>query len=64
MGKIIHEKDKIWLASWKDGITGKTKYVFTSVESIFKSKSDTDKFNLARKLKRKVNSIRETYKNN
>lgn len=59
--KIIHEKDKIWLASWKDGITGKTKYVFTSVESIFKSKSDQEKFDLARKLKRKVNSIRQSY---
>tara|TARA_B100000768_G_scaffold135297_1_gene126082 strand:- start:3596 stop:5245 length:1650 start_codon:yes stop_codon:yes gene_type:complete len=62
-GKIIHEKDKIWLASWKDDITGKTKYVFTSVESIFKSKSDMDKFDLARKLKRKVNTIRQTYLN-
>tara|TARA_B110000879_G_C11135344_1_gene497878 strand:+ start:213 stop:1862 length:1650 start_codon:yes stop_codon:yes gene_type:complete len=60
-GKITHEKDKIWLASWKDRITGKTKYVFTSVESIFKSKSDMDKFDLARKLKRKVNSIRDEY---
>ena len=60
-GKVIHEKDKIWLASWKDGITGKNKYVFTSVESIFKSKSDTEKFDLAKKLKRKANSIRERY---
>ena len=60
-GKIIHEKDKIWLASWKDEINGKTKYVFTSVESIFKSKSDKEKFDLARKLKRKANSIRENY---
>lgn len=63
-GKVIHEKDKIWLASWKDEITGKTKYVFTSVESIFKSKSDMEKFDLARKLKRKVSGIRDEYLKN
>ena len=60
-GKVIHEKDKIWLASWKDKITGKTKYIFTSVEASFKSKSDEKKFNLARQLKRKIKTIREEY---
>jgi DNA topoisomerase-1 len=58
---IIHDHSVIWLATWKDEITGKNKYVFTSLESFFKSKSDEEKFDLARKLKRKVNSIREAY---
>jgi len=58
---IIHDQSVIWLAMWKDQITGKNKYVFTSFESFFKSKSDEDKFDLARKLKRKINSIRESY---
>lgn len=60
-GDIIHDNNVIWLASWKDTITGKTKYVFTSLESFFKAKSDEDKFDLARKLKKKVSTIRETY---
>ncbi len=60
-GEIIHDNTVIWLASWKDEITGKTKYVFTSLESFFKSKSDEEKFDLARKLKRKLGSIRENY---
>jgi len=60
-GEIIHDNSVIWLASWKDEITGKTKYIFTSLESFFKSKSDEEKFDLARKLKRKLGSIRETY---
>jgi DNA topoisomerase-1 len=60
-GKIIHDNTVIWLATWKDNITGKNKYIFTSLESYFKSKSDEDKFDLARKLKKKINSIRETY---
>jgi len=60
-GEVIHDTGVIWLASWKEEITGKNKYVFTSLDSFFKSKSDQDKFDLAKQLKRKVNSIREDY---
>ena len=60
-GEIIHDQSVIWLASWKDEITGKNKYVFTSLDSFFKSKSDESKFDLAKQLKRKVNTIRENY---
>lgn len=59
--KIIHDKNVIWLASWKENITGKNKYVFTSLDSFFKSKSDESKFDLARQLKKKVNTIRNDY---
>lgn len=60
-GDIIHDMNVIWLASWKDNISGKVKYVFTSLESFFKSKSDEDKFDLAKNLKKKVNTIRNDY---
>lgn len=60
-GKVIHDQSVIWLASWKEEITGKNKYVFTSFDSFFKSKSDEAKFDLAKKLKRKVKEIREDY---
>ncbi len=60
-GKVIHNNEVVWLATWTDNISGKNKYVFTSMESIFKSKSDMDKFDLARKLKKKVNNIRASY---
>ena len=60
-GGVIHERHVIWLATWKEEITGKNKYVFTSLDSFFKSKSDEEKFDLARQLKRKANTIRETY---
>jgi DNA topoisomerase-1 len=60
-GKVIHNNEVVWLATWNDNISGKNKYVFTSMESIFKSKSDMDKFDLARKLKKKVNQIRAAY---
>nr|QFG74335.1 MAG: DNA topoisomerase I-like protein [Megaviridae environmental sample] len=61
--KVIELKDGIWLASWTDNISKKSKYVFTSMESIFKSKSDEEKFDLARKLKTKIKYIRGTYLN-
>ena len=59
--KIVHQTESIWLATWKDEITGKSKYVFPSVESTFKSESDKEKFDLARKLKKKINKIREDF---
>jgi DNA topoisomerase I len=58
---VIHDQNVIWLASWKEEITGKNKYIFTSLESFFKSKSDEEKFNLAKTLKKKVNQIRASY---
>jgi DNA topoisomerase-1 len=60
-GKIINDRSVIWLASWKEEITGKNKYIFTSLDSFFKSASDQSKFDLARKLKRTVGKIREDY---
>jgi DNA topoisomerase-1 len=60
-GDVIHDQTVIWLASWKEEITGKNKYVFTSLDSFFKSKSDESKFDLARQLKKKVSSIRSDY---
>lgn len=60
-GEVIHDQSVIWLASWKEEITGKNKYVFTSLDSFFKSKSDESKFNLAKQLKKKANTLRENY---
>lgn len=63
-GQIIHNRRVEWLASWKDAITGKTKYVWLGAHSKFQAESDQSKFDLARKLKKKVKGIRETnYKN-
>ena len=53
-GKVIHNDTVVWLASWKENISGKTKYVWLSDKSEYKSQSDIKKFELARKLKRKI----------
>jgi len=63
-GHIIHNRQVEWLASWKDIITGKIKYLWLGAHSDFKATSDTEKFDLARKLKRKIDTIRsENVKN-
>merc|ERR1711988_187899 len=55
--EVIHDNTAVWLASWKDHISGKTKYIFTSNESEFKSKSDEKKFDRARKLKEIIKRV-------
>ena len=60
-GRVINDSSVIWLASWKENISGKNKYIFTSFDSFFKSKSDESKFDLARELKKKFNKIRDDY---
>ncbi len=62
--KIIHDNTLEWLASWKDDITGKTKYVWLGAKSDFKAKSDEHKFDLARKLAKNILEIRRTNWNN
>jgi len=61
---VIHDNTIIWLASWKDNITGKVKYVWLGAKSDFKAKSDQHKFDLARKLKKHIGEIRRTNFNN
>ena len=58
-GKIVHNNKSEWLASWKDNISGKTKYVWLSHQSEFKAKSDQDKFDKARKLGKNIKKIRK-----
>jgi len=59
-GNIIHDRSVEWLASWKDTITNKTKYVWLASHSDQKTKNDILKYDLARKLKKKIMMIRET----
>jgi DNA topoisomerase-1 len=60
---VIHDKTVEWLASWKDDITGKTKYVWLGAQSDLKAQGDINKFDLARKLKRKITEIRRENEN-
>uniref|UniRef100_A0A6C0EAB7 DNA topoisomerase 1 n=1 Tax=viral metagenome TaxID=1070528 RepID=A0A6C0EAB7_9ZZZZ len=58
-GDVIHDKNSEWLASWRDNITGKIKYVWLGAHSEIRAKGDIEKFEKARKLKRKIKQIME-----
>jgi len=56
--EIVHEKNSVWLASWKDDISGKTKYVWLSDKSDIKAQSDLEKFETVRRLKKHIKGIK------
>lgn len=60
-GEIIHNQYVDWLASFPDNISGKTKYIWLSASSSWKMENDQEKFDLARKLRRKIKEIRAKY---
>lgn len=58
-GGIIHDNTLEWIAAWKNNVTNKTNYARFGRMSKFKMNNDMEKFDLARKLKNKINSIRK-----
>jgi len=56
-GKVIHDRSVEWLVSWKDNITGKTKYLWLAAHSDMKTSNDQQKYDIARKLKKKIKDI-------
>lgn len=62
-GQVIHDRKSVWIASWKNNITNKYKYVFMGTASTLRGENDKEKFELARKLKKKIKTIRKQYYN-
>lgn len=62
--QIIHDRTVEWLASWKDDITNKIKYVWLGATSEIRTQEDKNKFDLARKLKKKIKKIRKINEEN
>jgi len=58
---IIENKLVIWIASWKDIINNVTKYVYPAETSDQRKENDKKKYDIARKLKKKINTIRHSY---
>lgn len=60
-GRIIQNKEVLWLASWDCPITGKAKYVYPGQASEQRGLKDKAKYELARKLKKNIKKIRDSY---
>jgi len=59
-GKIIHDKDSMWLASWMDDLTQKRKYVWLADTSSLKQERDKAKYDKATTLATQITKIKES----
>jgi len=59
--RVVHDNTVSWLASWTENIMGGTKYVMLGSNSRLKGEKDWEKYEVARKLKYKISSIRSGY---
>lgn len=57
-GKIVHNKDAIWMACWVDRLTQKTKYVWLADTSNIKQDRDKEKYEKAVKLAGEIEKIK------
>ena len=58
-GKIIHDKDSMWLASWMDLLTQKRKYVWLADTAGLKQDRDKEKYEKAVKLAKEIDKIKD-----
>jgi len=58
-GKIIHDRDSMWLASWMDFLTQKRKYVWLADTAGLKQDRDKAKYEKAVKLANEIDKIKD-----
>ena len=58
-GKIIHDNDSMWLASWIDFLTQKRKYVWLADTAGLKQERDKEKYEKAVKLAKEIDKIKD-----
>ncbi len=58
-GKIIHDKNSMWLASWMDFLTQRRKYVWLADSSDLKQGRDKEKYEKAIKLEKEIEKIKK-----
>ncbi|MCW4020171.1 MAG: DNA topoisomerase I [Candidatus Bathyarchaeota archaeon] len=56
---ILWQPDVMWVARWRDKLTGRMRYVWLSENSTLKQRKDVEKFDKAQELQRNLARIRE-----
>lgn len=56
--EIVWEPDAMWIARWRDKLTGKMKYIWLSDSSPLKQAREIEKFNKAKALEDKISQVR------
>jgi DNA topoisomerase-1 len=57
--RVVWDPNSIWIARWKDKLSGKMKYVWPSDSSPIKQRKDIEKFEKARELEQNLATIQQ-----
>ena len=57
-GKIVHDQDSMWMASWTDYLTQKRKYVWLADTAGIKQDRDKAKYDKAKKLAQEIEIVK------
>ena len=57
-GKIVHDKDSMWIASWMDILTQKRKYVWLADTAGIKQERDQAKYDKAKNLSKEIENVK------
>lgn len=58
-GKIVHDRDSMWLASWMDELTQKRKYVWLADTAGLKQERDIAKYDKAKNLAKEIERVKK-----
>jgi len=62
--KVHLEPNKMWIARWKDKLSGKTKYVWPHDSSPIKQRKDIEKFDKALEFKKQIKKVKSHINDN
>jgi len=57
-GKIVHDRDSMWIANWMDILTQKRKYVWLADTAGIKQERDQAKYDKAKNLSKEIESVK------
>jgi len=57
-GKIVHDRDSMWIASWMDILTQKRKYVWLADTAGIKQERDQAKYDKAKNLSKEIENVK------
>jgi len=57
-GKIVHDRDSMWIANWMDALTQKRKYVWLADTAGIKQERDQAKYDKATNLAKKIENVK------
>ncbi len=58
---VVEDKHTTWLAFWQENINGQHKYMFLDATSNFKTNSDKEKYEKARRMDKTIAKLRKNY---